>query len=139
MIVQIVVDYDGRSTRRYTYMPLKKGKSREVIGENIREMIDAGHPRSQAIAASLNNARKSGANIPIKYKERKMKHEHHEKEHHKKEHAKKEHHKKEHKAGHEDHKHMHHHHKEMHKHHMKELKHHEKMMSHHKGHVAKKK
>jgi hypothetical protein len=118
-------------------MPLIKGRSRKVIGENIREMIEAGHPRAQAIAASLNNARKSGAKIP-KHKENIMKHEHHS-EHHKKEHAKKEHHKKEHKSAHEDHKHMHHHHKEMHKHHMKELKHHEKMMSHHKAHHSKKK
>jgi len=121
-------------------MPLIKGKSRKVIGENISEMEAAGHPKDQAIAASLDNARKSGANIPKKHKESTMKHEHHDGEHHKKEpHKKEHHHKKEHKAGHEDHKHMHHHHKEMHKHHMKELKHHEKMMSHHKGHVAKKK
>ena len=47
-------------------MPLKKGKSRSVIGENIREMEEAGHPRDQSIAAALNNARKSGAKIPKK-------------------------------------------------------------------------
>ena len=45
-------------------MPLKKGKSRRVIGENIREMVNAGHPRNQAVAASLDTARKSGAKIP---------------------------------------------------------------------------
>ncbi len=44
-------------------MPLHKGKSHEVIGENIKEIQDAGHPHDQAVAASLNEARKSGANI----------------------------------------------------------------------------
>ena len=48
-------------------MPLHKGKSKKVIGENIEEMEEA-HPRDQAIAASLNQARKSGANIPKKNK-----------------------------------------------------------------------
>ncbi len=49
-------------------MPLSKGKSRKVIGNNIREMENAGHPRRQAIAAALNTARKSGAKIPKKGK-----------------------------------------------------------------------
>lgn len=49
-------------------MPLKKGKSRKVIGENIKEMEMSGHPKKQAIAASLNQARKSGAKIPMKGK-----------------------------------------------------------------------
>lgn len=48
-------------------MPLHKGKSKEVIGENIAEMEEAGHPKDQAIAASLNEARKSGAHIPKKH------------------------------------------------------------------------
>jgi hypothetical protein len=91
-------------------------------------MVAAGHPRKQAIAASLNEARESGAKIPKKPKDQQMKHEH-KKEHHKEDH--KEHAKKEPHGKHEAHKDMHHHHKEMHKHHMKELKHHEKMMSHH--------
>jgi hypothetical protein len=47
-------------------MPLKKGKSKKVIGKNISEMIESGHPRAQAIAAALNTARKSGARIPKK-------------------------------------------------------------------------
>ncbi len=47
-------------------MPLHKGKSKKVIGENISEMEAAGHPKAQAIAASLNQARKSGAHIPRK-------------------------------------------------------------------------
>lgn len=38
-------------------MPLKKGKSQSTISSNISEMIRAGHPRDQAIAAALNTAR----------------------------------------------------------------------------------
>lgn len=49
-------------------MPLKKGTSKKVIGENIGEMIKSGHPKKQAIAASLNEARESGAKIPKKKK-----------------------------------------------------------------------
>ena len=48
--------------------PLHQGKSKKVIGENIAEMEESGHPRKQAIAASLNEARKSGAKIPKKHK-----------------------------------------------------------------------
>lgn len=44
-------------------MPLEKGKSKKVIGHNIKEMEMSGHPKKQAIAASLNEARKSGAKI----------------------------------------------------------------------------
>lgn len=49
-------------------MPLEKGKSRKVIGHNIKEMESSGHPKRQAIAASLNQARKSGAKIKKKGK-----------------------------------------------------------------------
>ena len=49
-------------------MPLAKGKSKKVISENIREMMESGHPQKQAVAASLNQARKSGAKIPKKKK-----------------------------------------------------------------------
>mgnify|MGYP003334852466 FL=1 len=45
-------------------MPLKKGSSKKVIGENISEMIKSGHAKKQAIAAALEQARKSGAHIP---------------------------------------------------------------------------
>lgn len=47
-------------------MPLKKGSSQKTIGKNISEMIASGHPRKQAIAAALNTARESGADIPKK-------------------------------------------------------------------------
>lgn len=39
-------------------MPLKPGKSPQVVSENISEMVNSGHPRDQAIAASLSSARK---------------------------------------------------------------------------------
>lgn len=42
-------------------MPLSKGSSQKVIGHNISEMIAAGHPRDQAIAAALNTARQKRA------------------------------------------------------------------------------
>ena len=37
-------------------MPLKKGKSKKVISENIREMQASGHPHRQAVAAALHTA-----------------------------------------------------------------------------------
>ena len=41
-------------------MPLIKSGSRAAISENISEMVHAGHPRNQAIAAALSNARRYG-------------------------------------------------------------------------------
>jgi len=49
-------------------MPLKKGKSKKTVSSNIREMMESGYPQKQAIAASLNQARKSGAKIPKRRK-----------------------------------------------------------------------
>lgn len=40
-------------------MPLKKGSSQATISANIREMIHAGHPRNQAVAAAMRSAGKS--------------------------------------------------------------------------------
>jgi hypothetical protein len=45
-------------------MPLAKGRSKKTIGKNIAEMEKSGYPKNQATAASLNEARKSGARIP---------------------------------------------------------------------------
>lgn len=47
-------------------MPLLRGKSKEVIGANIAEMKESGYPQKQAVAASLDTARRSGAKIPRK-------------------------------------------------------------------------
>lgn len=44
-------------------MPLSKGKSKAIIGKNIKEMSET-HSVKQAIAAALDEARKSGAKIP---------------------------------------------------------------------------
>lgn len=48
-------------------MPLLRGKSRDIISKNIKELIAAGHQRDQAIAISLDMARKAGAKIPKRY------------------------------------------------------------------------
>lgn len=39
-------------------MPLMNGTSRAVVSENIREMVNAGHPQDQAVAAALQHAGK---------------------------------------------------------------------------------
>ncbi len=41
-------------------MPLIKSGSRAAVSQNISEMIHSGHPRDQAIAAAMSNARKYG-------------------------------------------------------------------------------
>ena len=42
-------------------MPLTKGKSQKTISHNISEMVHAGHPHDQAIAAALETARHTKA------------------------------------------------------------------------------
>lgn len=46
-------------------MPLKKGSSDKVVGQNIKELESAGHPKDQSIAIALKEAGK--------YKKPKMK------------------------------------------------------------------
>ena len=64
-------------------MPLKHGKSQATISGNISEMIKAGHPRNQAIAAALSTARETKANggglyANIHAKQERIKHGSHE-------------------------------------------------------------
>jgi hypothetical protein len=44
-------------------MPLASGDSQSVISSNIAEMIRAGHPRAQAVAAAYHNAGKSHGHV----------------------------------------------------------------------------
>lgn len=42
-------------------MPLKSGSSQATISQNISEMVRAGHPQNQAVAAAMEQARRSRA------------------------------------------------------------------------------
>lgn len=52
-------EMNRRLGRRYNNNPLKQGWSREVISDNISEMMNKGYPQDQAVAAALSKARKS--------------------------------------------------------------------------------
>lgn len=45
-------------------MPLKRGKSRETIEQNIETEVAHGKPQEQSVAIALDTARRSGARIP---------------------------------------------------------------------------
>jgi hypothetical protein len=40
-------------------MPLRKGKSKKAVSENVRELVHSGRPQKQAVAIALKEKRKS--------------------------------------------------------------------------------
>jgi hypothetical protein len=54
-------------------MPLKSGSSKSVISKNVSEMVKAGYPQAQAVAASLRKAGVPKAKGKAKAKKKKAK------------------------------------------------------------------
>lgn len=48
-----------KKKERQANMPLKKGKSKKAISQNVRELVISGRPAEQAVAIALNKAGKS--------------------------------------------------------------------------------
>lgn len=46
-------------------MPLKSGSSRATLSHNIAEMVRAGHPQRQAVAAAYRKAGKGRRRRPV--------------------------------------------------------------------------
>jgi hypothetical protein len=44
-------------------MPLQSGSTRDIISNNISEMVASGHPQDQAVAAALHNADKHAKKV----------------------------------------------------------------------------
>ena len=40
-------------------MPLKKGRSKKVVSENVKELMHSGRPQKQAVAIALKKAGRS--------------------------------------------------------------------------------
>jgi len=47
-------------------MPLKKGRSKKIISENIAELIRSGYPKDQAVAIAYDKAGLSRSKKPRK-------------------------------------------------------------------------
>jgi Uncharacterized protein conserved in bacteria (DUF2213) len=56
---RIFVNSKGAKLIKENNMPLKEGTSDEVISHNIEEMVKAGHPKDQAVAAAMKKAGRS--------------------------------------------------------------------------------